>query len=81
LRNFVEAGLAQNSPHRRHARIALHRLPYAAHVAGIVTHGAELVDLEAAVSIAVAVLKEQHRARRRRLDCDSNRNQERREEQ
>ena len=73
LRNFVEAGLAQNPPDRRHARIALNRLPYAALVAGIVAHGAELVDLEAAVSIPVPVLKEQHRARRRRLYRDRNR--------
>src|SRR5207245_11582290 len=58
LRDFIEAGSAQNSAHRRHARVTLDGLPYAAHVAGIVAHGAELVDLEAAVSIAVAVLKE-----------------------
>jgi hypothetical protein len=81
LRNFVEAGLAQNSPHRRHARVALDRLPYAAHVARIDAHGAELVDLEAAVPIAVAVLIEQHRARRRRLYRDCNCDQERGEKQ
>ena len=62
LRNFVEAGFSQNSSDRRHACVALHRLPYAARITGIVAHGAELVDLEAAVSIAVAILIEQHRA-------------------
>ena len=58
------------------ARISLNRLRYAAHVARIRSHGAELVDLEAAIAIAVPVLKEQDRTWRRRLDPCRNRDQD-----
>src|ERR1700727_1934088 len=81
LRNFIKTGLAQDSADWRNPGIALHRLAYARGVARIDAHRTELIDFEEPVPIAVSVLIEQHRPPGRDLDRDSDRYQERREEQ
>ena len=81
LRQFVEAGLADETPDAGHARVALgdELRRVGVGVAGI--HRAELVDVDQLVVEAVALLLEEHRSLAVELDGERDSRHDRRSEQ